>query len=175
MNHKRIFERGATLSDDRRHRFSLTRRWDTEGPEFVFVGLNPSTADEENDDPTIRRLVDFARQRDCASLAVVNLYSRITPHPAYLQRLRSDDRGDSPTNDAAIQAATHGSGTRFVVLGWGAHGHNFEERVEHVLVQLAHLDLLCFGTTSTRQPKHPLYLARSTPLTLYRTSSPPPE
>ncbi len=55
-------QKDATLSEDRRYRYRLTREWDQEKPKVLFIGLNPSTADEIEDDATIRRCIGFAKR-----------------------------------------------------------------------------------------------------------------
>lgn len=45
---------GAIFSDDRKYRFALFRMWDLKAPNVMFIGLNPSTANEHDNDPTIR-------------------------------------------------------------------------------------------------------------------------
>lgn len=64
--------RAAVFSPDRAHRYRLTREWYSDRPPFVVIGLNPSTADESQDDPTIRRCLSFARREGCGSLVMVN-------------------------------------------------------------------------------------------------------
>ncbi|WP_417651456.1 DUF1643 domain-containing protein, partial [Acinetobacter baumannii] len=56
-----MIEKGAIISDCNKYRYSLWRIWDKEKPIFTFVGLNPSTADREQDDRTIRRCINFAK------------------------------------------------------------------------------------------------------------------
>ena len=51
----------AKISSDGKYRYSLVREWDKEKPKVLFIGLNPSTADEKTDDPTIRRCIGFAK------------------------------------------------------------------------------------------------------------------
>jgi hypothetical protein len=73
----------ALLSPCRRYRFALWRRWDI-GPQVLFVMLNPSTADEAMDDPTIRRCIGLARSWGFSALAVGNLFAYRTTSPADL-------------------------------------------------------------------------------------------
>lgn len=167
--------RSASFSVNKRHRLWLRREWSA-GPQFAFVGLNPSIADHERDDPTIRRLVAFAKREGCGSLVVVNLFSVIATLPAALKHITGEERGGGDENDGVIHAITHDTITRIVVVGWGTHGATYPSRVERVLAILPR-ELQCFGiTAATRQPQHPLYLAKATPLIPFpRTSSPPPE
>jgi hypothetical protein len=77
-------DRGATLSDCGRYRYRLWRRW-ADGPTVLFVMLNPSTADADVDDPTIRRCIGFARSWGAGALEVVNLYAWRATQPAELK------------------------------------------------------------------------------------------
>ena len=72
--HLGMADTGATLSPCGRYRYRLTRRWG-DGGAVAFVMLNPSTADAEKDDPTIRRCIGFAREWRFGRLIVVNLFA----------------------------------------------------------------------------------------------------
>ena len=75
-------ERWAEISNDGQYRYLLGRRWDATLPECTFVMLNPSTADAKQDDPTIRRCINFAKSYGCGSLLVGNLYAFRDPFSA---------------------------------------------------------------------------------------------
>jgi hypothetical protein len=66
---------GATLSACRTWRYALWRRWDLSKPPFIVIGLNPSMADELQDDPTIRRCINFAKREGCGSYVMLNLFA----------------------------------------------------------------------------------------------------
>ena len=70
---------GANFSRCRRYRYTLWRRWDPERPLVMIIGLNPSTADACQDDPTIRRCIGFARVWGYGGLVVTNLFDKATP------------------------------------------------------------------------------------------------
>lgn len=149
--------RGATISPCREYRFRLTRYWEG-GPSVCWIMLNPSTADAEVDDPTIRRCIGFSRQWGYGGLVVVNLFARRCTRPVHLK-----DPGDpvGPDNDAYIeQAATHSS---LVVAAWGAH----PLAKERGCVVANNLDdvgvtLHCLGHTASGAPRHPLYVKGDT-------------
>ena len=63
-----IYKRGAILSRNRLYRYVLWREWDARKGTCVFIGLNPSTADETVDDPTLRRCINFAKDWDMVSV-----------------------------------------------------------------------------------------------------------
>ncbi len=68
-----LIKRSAVISDCGHYRLRLDRVWDDRLPPMVICGLNPSTADGEKDDPTIRREMGFARRENCGALVKVNL------------------------------------------------------------------------------------------------------
>jgi len=131
----------------------------------TFVMLNPSTADAEEDDPTIRRCIGFALREGGSSLTVVNLYALRATDPNELLRHPAPI---GPDNDAAILDGCRGA--ELVILAWGAH-RAARSRAPRMLGLLAELradgglGLVCtLGLTKLRAPRHPLYLAADTPL-----------
>ena len=153
----------AAFSPCRHYRWWLRRQWQPGLPPLVFIGLNPSRADAERDDPTLRRIVGFARQWGFGSVTVLNLFARISPSPALLKRA-VDPVG--PENDHWLQAALNAQGAA-IWLGWGNQGawrgrdRQVLELVRPSLMReprLAHR-LLGLGLTSQGQPRHPLYAA----------------
>ena len=75
---------GATISDCGRYRYGLWRIWNWQLPNAVFIMLNPSTADAETDDPTIRRCVGFARSWDLGGVHIANLFALRASDPGEL-------------------------------------------------------------------------------------------
>lgn len=155
-------ERVAIFSRDplQSYRYLLTRTWDYQRPQLAVIGLNPSTATEIVDDPTIRRLTSFARDNAYGGLLMLNLFAYRATDPREMKRAR-DPIG--PLNDEAIAACC---GTYDTLCAWGVHGHHLD-RDRRVTQHLRDLGarLLCLGQTSSGAPKHPLYLAKTTPLT----------
>jgi hypothetical protein len=139
-----------------RYRYLLTRGPAGAREHVVFVMLNPSTADQEQDDPTIRRAIGFAHRLGFARLSVVNLFALRATDPAHLYRAR-DPVG--PDNDDAIRAAV--AEATLVVAAWGNHGA-LRGRAAEVAALLPAYH--CFGTTRLGQPRHPLYLPYATAL-----------
>ena len=140
------------------YRWTLHRHVDMFGiGKIVWVMLNPSTADDDVDDPTIRRCIGFSRAWGMAEMEVVNLFAARATDP---KDLRSIDEPVGDGNDDVILEAT--GRAAMIVCGWGAWGWLYG-RGEHV-VRLLHLNrrsLLCLGTTKHGQPRHPLYLPSS--------------
>lgn len=146
------------FSPDRRYRYYLERRWDA-APACCFVMLNPSTADELQDDPTVRRCLGFARAWSHGALAVVNLFALVSTDPRALQR---EPEPVGPENDRWILRAVTQSSR--VVLAWGAHG-TLLGRGDQVREFLRdHPDVYTLGTTASGQPRHPLYVRNAAQL-----------
>jgi hypothetical protein len=159
-------DRGALLADGGRYRYWLTRRW-APGSPATFVMLNPSTADDQADDPTIRRCIGFARRWGYGALHVVNLYALRATHPTALAGA-VDPVG--PDNDHWLTtAATNARLTNtLLIAAWGAHPRT-PRRVAHVLALPGMQRLHALGRTRTGAPRHPLYL----PTTANPTPWPP--
>lgn len=144
------WDSGALFDSTGTYRYRLWREWDAGLPRVCFVMLNPSTADAERDDPTIRRCTGFARQWGYGSLEVVNLFAFRATHPADLRRA-PDPIG--PENDSCLVQATRDAAR--TIAAWGCHG-TFRGRSE-IVAGLLPDDTHCFGRTQTGQPLHPLY------------------
>ncbi len=141
----------AVISECGRYRYVLRRslgsilRWRYS---VLFIMLNPSTADAEKDDPTIRRCMAFAKREGFTHLNVVNLYALRSPDPRHLA-LAEDPVG--PENDAWIDKEVRGA--RLVVAAWGAHPFAVD-RAKDVARRVG--QLWCLGKTKDGCPKHPL-------------------
>lgn len=142
--------RGAILSDDREYRYRLWRTWDVAKPTVAFIMLNPSTADEREDDPTIRRCLGYAREWGYGKLVVGNLYAVRETDPANLYDY-FDPIG--PDNDEHLRQIADDA--EKLVAAWGANG-SINDRGRHV-AQMLDADLYALDTTKDGQPVHPLY------------------
>jgi hypothetical protein len=147
---------GAVFSPDRTYRYVLWRTWAEAGPLVLFVGLNPSTADENSNDPTIRRCLGFARQQSARGVIVSNLFAYRATLPRDLFACREPV---GPEADAWLQAASDLADR--TVACWGAHGA-FRGR-SHIVLPLLNAPF-CLGITKHGEPRHPLYLKGSTEL-----------
>lgn len=134
---------------DGEYRYWLTRQWG-DGPKACWIMLNPSTADAEQDDPTIRRCISFSKRWGCGSLVVVNLFARRCTRPVHLK-----DPGDpvGPENRRVIADAMTDAGV--VVAAWGAHPMA-QEPAGGLLASSR--PLYCLGKTKDGAPRHPLYV-----------------
>lgn len=156
-------ENAAVISDCGRYRYSLTRRVNPQRHTWcVFVMLNPSTADANTDDPTIRACCDFARRWECGWLQVVNLYAWRAADPAELAALEKSVRV-GPRNWSAVNDALRNGD--IIVAAWGVHGGEIGAAMGKWMrdeVSVHHL-----GLNNDGSPKHPLYIKRSTLPTLW--------
>ncbi len=151
---------GAVISGCGRYRYSLTRRWGTGAP-MLFVMLNPSTANAMEDDPTIRRCVNFARADGHPAIEVVNLFAFRATDPKALACVR-DDLADlvGPENDLRILRARDRAGA--IVCAWGASvPRSLRPRVSHVTDLLLSRVCFCLGLTKGGDPRHPRYVPAS--------------
>lgn len=142
-------ERSATFSACRTYRYALWRRWGR-GDYVMFIGLNPSTADEINDDPTIRRCIGFARAWGYGALCMANLFAFRATQPADMKRA-ADPVGAE--NDHVLRQLADQAGV--VVAAWGAHG-TYKGRDQSVRLLVP--DLHYLRLTKDGHPGHPLYL-----------------
>ena len=155
--------RGAELSNCGRYRHALWRIWDENKQHLVFCMLNPSTADAEEDDPTIRKCVGFATRAGYGGIVVVNLFDWRATDP---KELTADKELLGPRRLSLCDRM----GGQDVVLAWGANARRFPERAAWVTSmaricagRVFHIKLLDDGV-----PAHPLMLPYSLPLTEMR-------
>jgi hypothetical protein len=151
----------AIISACGQYRYMLSRPGDmtaTRGP-ALFIMLNPSTADAEMDDPTIRRCRGFAQAWGCGGIQVVNLYALRSTDPAALWE---HDDPVGPENDSWLTRLTLAATE--VVCAWGVNAQ--PSRVREVAAMLANagVRLKCLGTTKSGAPRHPLYVRGDQPL-----------
>jgi hypothetical protein len=153
-----LFERGtdsgAVISECSIYRYKLWRYWDDRRPGCAFIMLNPSVADASIDDPTIRRVVGYARGWDYGSVTVVNLFALRSTDPAAMKSA-ADPVGR--LNDRHIAEVARSSS--LVVAAWGAHP-GIEGRARDVRRMLADagVTLYCLALTKGGHPGHPLFL-----------------
>ncbi|MEM1320846.1 MAG: DUF1643 domain-containing protein [Bacteroidota bacterium] len=143
-------EKRASLSSCRRYRYALFRHWEDRLPGVLFVGLNPSSADEEQDDPTLRRCIRYAQAWGYGHLCMVNLYAFRHPSPKGLFKA-ADPIG--PENEQHLRRYL--SQYLDCVLIWGNHGAKNDRYLE--VLKLIEKPL-CLKINKNGQPAHPLYL-----------------
>ena len=147
-------DRQALFSTDKVYRYVLIITWDENLPSLVVIMLNPSTADEFKNDPTVERCERRARRGGYGSLVVLNLFALRSTDPRGLYETHD---AVGPLNDRAIALFTEGAGA--VVCGWGTHGALIG-RGGQVLDLLKSLGIVALAYQLNRDgsPKHPLYV-----------------
>jgi hypothetical protein len=146
----------AEFSPCRRYRYTLWRRWDAGKPYCQFVGLNPSTADETHDDPTVRRCIDFAKRWGYGALCMTNLFAFRATDP---EVMKAAEEPVGLMNDAWLKDVAARAGV--VVAAWGVHGDHLD-RARRALPLLG--QVRCLGLTKEGHPRHPLYVRADTEL-----------
>lgn len=142
----------AVYSDCSAYRYRLSRHWG-DGPGLLFVMLNPSTADELRNDPTVERCERRARALGVPGFCVMNLFAFRSTDPRGL-RLPADPVG--PENDALLQEAARQADT--VLCAWGNHGAYLNRAAQVTAVlQTTGKPLFHLGLTKAGHPTHPLY------------------
>lgn len=153
------------FSPCRRYRYALWREWDTESdlvcmPDggdrgfqyLMVVGLNPSTADETKDDPTLRRCMDFARRWGYGALCMTNLFAFRATQPRDMIKA-ADPVG--PDNNMLL--LKHAREAGMILAAWGKEG-TFQARDRIVTAFLATYPIHCLGQNKDGTPWHPLYI-----------------
>ncbi len=148
----------CVFSADRRYRYTLVHRWDelldpVRG--IAWIGLNPSTADEHQLDPTLRRIRAFSARWGYAYFVMLNLFAWRATDPADM-KAAGDPVG--PDNDEWIARCS--SGVDRVMLAWGEHGVHLG-RDQAVLGLLDRRKTYCLERNASGRPKHPLYVSRT--------------
>jgi hypothetical protein len=156
--------KGAKFSDCRQYRYQLWRVWNEGQPYLNVIGLNPSTADETQDDPTIRRCIDFARQWGYGGLIMSNLFAFRATLPAVM---KSHTAPVGIENDHWLVQIASKAG--LVLAAWGKDGRHLDRDAHAIQLLTTLVSLHCLGFNGDGTPKHPLYLSKSLKPFLYRS------
>jgi hypothetical protein len=153
----------AHFSQDGKHRFWLLRSWD-ENPRMVtIIGLNPSTADAQDDDPTIRSCIRIATHNGFGGFVMVNLFSFISAYPDKLKAAIA--AGDAMRDETDTTIARMVANSHKTICAWGSW--NFiDQRVQRVLELIE--QPCCLGINANGSPKHPLYQKTETVIIPYK-------
>lgn len=147
-------KKGAILSPCQTYRYVLTRVWEEGLPSVLFVLYNPSTADAENDDPTLRKCMHLAKQHGFGGVTVVNRFALRATQPEVLRNHR-DPIGPDNLRHLNQALSSHAS----VVCAWGLQGGPIPEEWFRLSAKFYHL-----GLNQDGSPKHPLYRRNDQPL-----------
>ena len=154
-----LVNKNATFSDCRKYRYALSRTWDGKKKTVLFIGLNPSTADEKIDDPTIRRCINYAQNWGYGSLLMVNLFAYRATIPTELKNVKNPIGND---NDLHITELLKKAD--LAVAAWGNEGSllNRDKEVKKIIP-----NLMCLKINKSGQPAHPLYQKKDLKLIKY--------
>ena len=142
-------KKSAVFSSCRKYRYSLTRAWNLTGNYVLFIGLNPSIADELIDDPTLKRCINFTKDWGYGGLIMVNLFAYVSTHPSELKNTKLPIGKE---NDKHILKNHQKS--QLTVIAWGNDGYLYDRDKE----VLAIIDSpMCLNINKSGQPAHPLY------------------
>ncbi|MFT4928999.1 MAG: hypothetical protein ACI8WB_005125 [Phenylobacterium sp.] len=139
----------AKLSRCRQYRYALWRTWDDSKPYVMFVGLNPSTADEKFDDPTLTRCINYAKSWGFGGVCMANLFAFRATDPAVMKL--ADNPVGSQNNKWLKKLASEAG---LVVAAWGNDGV-YLGRSKKVRARLPNLH--CLKINKSGEPAHPLY------------------
>lgn len=155
----RLTTEKAVISDCGLYRYWLSRELRNTGEikPVVFIMLNPSTADANNDDPTIRRCIDYARRWGGSHLIVVNLFAFRATQPALLFDEKTIDPVGQLNNEAIHIACYYAhENNGLIVAAWGEHG-GFMGRDQEVIGRIEQFKPFCIKLNKSGSPAHPLY------------------
>ncbi len=145
----------AVYSDCERYRYSLTRIWDPAGRKALFVMLNPSTATEVQNDPTVERCERRARALGFGAFQVTNIFAWRDTDP---KKMRAATDPVGPENDRAIIDGAVWADQ--IIAAWGTHGaHMSRGPAVEALLRASGQDLYHLGLSKAGHPKHPLYIS----------------
>lgn len=144
---------GALFSECHKYRFVLWRIWDNDLPKVMFIGLNPSTANEISDDPTIRRIKSFAKKWGFGGFYMLNLFTFVTAYPKELLTC------ENPKWQADYYLKLYATKCTKVIFAWGSF-IEAKERANEVTKNFPDAEVM--GINNDGSPKHPLYLKSDT-------------
>lgn len=155
----------AFIDATEQYRYWLLREWDSSLPKMAFIMLNPSTADANVDDATIRRCINFAKSSDYGSIQVVNLFAYRATQPERLKEKDIDPIGEQ-NDDYIIDTC---SSSDIIIAAWGVNG-TLQSRAAKVerLIGINTYDLHCLGTSKDGYPRHPLFVKDDVMPVLYK-------
>ena len=146
-----LFEyKWAEFSECRTYRYALWRIWDKRTPYVMFICLNPSTADELKDDPTVKRCIGFAKDWGYGGLCMTNLFALRATEPRVMLAHPSPV---GPENDRWLFEIASNAGK--IIAAWGTNGGHLG-RDKEIIKKIAPLH--CLIKTKDGFPGHPLFL-----------------
>ncbi|WP_210367732.1 DUF1643 domain-containing protein [Bacillus sp. REN3] len=140
------------------YRYSLKRVWDTANPKkAVFIMLNPSTADCTSDDRTTNRCISFAKNWECGSLEIVNIFAlQSTDYKKLKEKTKEEAIG--PENRQYIKRALADAAVTVAAWGENVKIHFKKSAAEELKELFSGHELMCLGITKDGFPRHPLFV-----------------
>lgn len=158
--------RSAAYSQSLRHRYSLTIQWKTGPRTLMVIGLNPSTATELVDDPTVLRCKKRAKALGFDRMVMTNLFAYRATAPEDMKALDSADAVGGLDQMATLRDTAASSD--LILCAWGNHGSHSRQASVVLRMLAAHRDKFrCLAVTQTGHPKHPLYCKNDAPIKPY--------
>jgi hypothetical protein len=156
------------FSPCRQYRYTLLHRWDElfERRRAIFICLNPSTADENQLDPTLTRIRSFSQRLGANEFLMLNIFAYRATDPQDMMAVEDPvgSENDAQIAQAIKDAYALNHGQLDIVCGWGNHGLHMNRQASCLDLltefrQLPNLHIRCLGTNANQTPKHPLYIA----------------
>lgn len=157
-----LITKSATISPCELYRYDLWRIWDKSKDVCTIIGLNPSTADAEKDDATIRKCINYAHAWGYGSLCMLNLFAYRARQP---QDMKDTTAPIGPENDAFLALAAQRPG--IVIAAWGNHGTYYGRDAVVTRRMMEAKPLHCLKRNENGTPAHPLYLPGNITPVLY--------
>lgn len=158
----------ALLSDCGTFRYWLGRHWDIGAHTLPIIMLNPSTADANIDDRTIRRCMEFARRERFGGIRVANLFALRSTSPDVMKAAADPIGPDNDRHLAELLEVALANNVP-VLVAWGTDGSHRGRDAEVLdLAAAIPAKLVCLGTTKHGHPRHPLYVLGSQPFEPFR-------
>lgn len=155
----KVYQDGAIFSPTREHRYLLWRQWTSDHIDkptrgtVTFIGLNPSTADEVVNDPTVTRCVNYAKAWGYDGMFMTNIFAFRATDPTVM---KAYDNPIGELNDEALIWAV--SRSWMTVCAWGNHGQHLERSSNVKKLLHPYTGLWYLKMNKSKEPSHPLYL-----------------
>lgn len=139
----------AKFSKCRKYRYALWRTWDESKDYVMFVGLNPSTADETTDDRTLQKCINYSKSWGSGGVCMANLFAFCAINPSDMKAAKYPIGSE---NNKWLKNLAKNAG--LVVAAWGNHG-SYLGRSKQVVKLLP--KMYCLKMNNSGEPAHPLY------------------
>jgi len=161
--------RSHVLSPCGFYRYELRETW-AAADGLLYLGcLNPSTATDDQDDHTTRKIRGFTERLGLGGWVLWNLYAYRATHPRDLWQVSDPVGPDNDRHTMRILNEAAGSPGARILVAWGGNAKLDRVRQVRALLEAAGVSgrTECFGYTANAEPLHPLMLAYETALEPY--------